>query len=222
MRLPFTHDQFLDVFAAFNTAWWPANVALWLLSALVLGTLAVRRADGRIVAALLALHWTWAGLVYHLGYFAAINPAAKLFGLLFVLQAALFVWFGVIRRPPTFSWGSAPRQWLSVAFCLYALAYPLLALASGLRWPRMPGFGVPCPTALLTVGLLLALRPRRLRGLGVMPLLWTVVGGSAAIVLQMTPDFALPLGGAVLLLYLLAPGVLRRRRVARPAPGGTP
>lgn len=53
MRLPFDHDQFLDVFAAFNTAWWPATVALWLLTALVLGTMAVRRADGRVVAALL-------------------------------------------------------------------------------------------------------------------------------------------------------------------------
>ncbi len=33
MNLPFSHDAFLDVFGAYNTALWPAVVALWLATA---------------------------------------------------------------------------------------------------------------------------------------------------------------------------------------------
>ena len=36
MRLPFTHDEFLDVFGAYNTLLWPLEVILWLLTATVL------------------------------------------------------------------------------------------------------------------------------------------------------------------------------------------
>ena len=33
MRLPFTHEQFLDAFAAYSTALWPAALLLWLATA---------------------------------------------------------------------------------------------------------------------------------------------------------------------------------------------
>jgi hypothetical protein len=214
MNLPFTHDQFLDVFAAYNRALWPGAALLWLLTLAALVLLARNRLRPRLAGTLLALHWAWAAVAYHLAFFAAINPAARLFGGLFVLQAVLFLWFGVRRADFQATWGRRPHQVLSLVFCAYALAYPLLALATGLRWPRMPSFGVPCPTTLLTVGLLLGLAPRRLRGLSVIPLVWCLVGGSAALTLGIRPDLMLLLGAAVLVWYAAAPGTL-----ARP-PGG--
>jgi len=33
MQLPFTHDQFLDVFAAYNRTLWPAAALLWIATA---------------------------------------------------------------------------------------------------------------------------------------------------------------------------------------------
>jgi len=103
---------------------------------------------------------------------------------------------------------------LSLVFCAYALAYPLLALATGLHWPRLPSFGVPCPTTLLTVGLLLGLAPRRLRGLSVIPWLWCLVGGSAALVLGVRPDLMLWVAAVVLGWYVVAPGPLAGSRTA--------
>jgi len=94
---------------------------------------------------------------------------------------------------------------LSVAFALYALACPVLALASGLRWPRMPAFGVPCPTTLFTVALLSALEPGRHRALGVIPLIWSLIGGSAALVLGVLPDWALFIGALCLAAYAAGP-----------------
>jgi len=214
MRLPFTHDQFLDVFAAYNSALWPVAALLWLVTLAALALLARGRLAPRLVGALLAAHWAWAGMAYHLAYFAAVNPAARLFGGLFILQAALFLWFGVRRPGLQVTWGSRPHQVLSLVFCVYALAYPLLALATGLHWPRMPSFGVPCPTTLLTVGLLLGLGPRRLRGLSVIPWLWCLVGGSAAGLLGIRPDLMLLLGALVLAWYVVAPGPLEGSRAA--------
>jgi hypothetical protein len=208
MNLPFTHDQFLDVFALYNGALWPVAVLLWLVTVAALAALAMHRLSPRLVGLLLAIHWTWAGIAYHVAYFAAINPAARLFGGLFVVQAALFLWFGVRGSGLEVAWGRRPHQILSAVFCVYAVAYPLLAVASGLRWPRMPSFGVPCPTTLLTVGLLLGLAPWRLRGLSAIPVAWCLVGGSAAIVLGIRPDLMLLAGAALLALHALAPAVL--------------
>lgn len=215
MRLPFTHDQFLDVFAAYNRGLWLGAALLWLLTLAALLLLVARgRLGSRVMGALLALHWGWAGIAYHLAFFAAINPAARLFAGLFVLQAVLFFWFGVWRGSLQIAWGRRPHQVLSGVFCVYALAYPALAIVTGLHWPRMPSFGVPCPTTLLTVGLLLGLAPRQLRGLSVIPWVWCLVGGSAALLLGVRPDLMLFLGAVVLTWYVTAPGTLAGSRAA--------
>ncbi len=96
-----------------------------------------------------------------------------------------------------------------------------MGLATGLRWPRLPAFGVLCPTTLLTVGLLLGLEPRRQRGLGVVPILWCVVGGSAAFALGIRPDLMLLVGAVILLLYAAAPSTLAGHREPMAAQPGT-
>ena len=78
-----------------------------------------------------------------------------------------------------------------------ALAYPGAAIVLGLSYPRSPTFGVPCPTAILTAGLLLLVPTREARRLGVIPLAWSAIGGSAA--------FLLDVRGAALAAALLHP-----------------
>jgi Family of unknown function (DUF6064) len=208
MGLPFTHDQFLDVFAAYNSALGPAVVLLWLVTLAALLMLLRGRLKPWMAGALLAVHWAWSGIAYHWAYFAAINPAARVFGALFVVQALLVLWFGVRRPGLAVTWGRRGHQRLSAFFCAFALAYPFLAMASGMHWPRMPAFAVPCPTTLLTVGLLVGLEPRHLRGLFVIPLLWCLVAGSAALQLGILPDFMLFAGAVALLVYGVAPRLL--------------
>jgi hypothetical protein len=211
MRLPFTHGQFLDVFGAYNGALWPGALVLWVVTVAALVLLARGRLGPRLAGGLLALHWAWSGIAYHLAFFAAINPAARLFGGLFVVEAGLLYWLGVGSRRMRVAWGARPHQLLSIVFCVYAVAYPLLAFASGLQWPRMPSFGVPCPTVLLTVGLLLGLAPRQERGLAVIPVVWCLVGGSAAVVLGVAPDLMLLVGAVVLTSYVVVPRALAGR-----------
>jgi hypothetical protein len=144
MQLPFTKDQFFDLFAAYNEAWWPALVALWLASLLAsLLLLSSRQPRDRWISALLAAHWAWSGLVYHAVFFTRINPPAAIFASLFLVQSALFVWVGVVQgrlsfAPSRNAW--APVAWVVVA---YSLIYPAISAVQHMSVSRVPMFGVP-------------------------------------------------------------------------------
>lgn len=205
MQLPFTHDQFLDVFGAYNRALWPAAILTWLLTAAAIVALYRRGPSAsRLVATVLAFHWGWAGIAYHVAFFRSINPAADLFGAVFVLQAALLLWRGVAGSQLSFQPSSSSWGRVGGALIAYALLYPAIGLALGLAYPRIPSFGVPCPTAILTAGLLLLAPRREARLLSAIPVLWAVVGGSAAVLLNIHADFALVVAGLLLLVFAAA------------------
>lgn len=201
MQLPFTRDQFFDLFAAFNTALWPALAALWIASlAVSLLLLSSRRPANRAVSALLAAHWAWSGLAYHAAFFTRINPAAWIFAALFLLQAALFIWMGVVRGRLSFV--STRNGWTAIArlFVAYSLLYPAINAAQHLTVSRIPAFGVPCPTTIFTAGLLMLAAPRS-RALAVIPVLWSLIAGSAAVLLDVRADYALPVAGIALAIF---------------------
>jgi hypothetical protein len=210
MELPFTHEAFLDVFGAYNLAWWPAAVALWVASAWVAWVwMRQGRVDGRAVSSLLAVQWAWSGIVYHWIYFRPINPAAAIFAVGFVGQAALFAWLAATSRG-RLSGGVTLRGVLGGVLVGYALVYPFLGLAFGLQYPRLPLFAVPCPTTLLTAGWLLAATGVP-RVVNIVPLAWAAVGSSAAFALGIQADRALVAAGLVLAIDTVAPTVLGAR-----------
>jgi hypothetical protein len=98
MGLPFSTEQFLGVFERYNQAIWPAQVVAYILG-LAAVTLVLRPSGpgNRMIGAILAFFWLWMGAVYHLTYFSAINPAAIIFGVLFVAQGVLWLVVGVVR-----------------------------------------------------------------------------------------------------------------------------
>ena len=189
--MPFTHEQFLDLFGLYNAQLWPAVVGLWIASIAAVvqyfrGRLTMRSAIG-----LLVVHWAWSGVVYHAAFFTRINPAAWLFAALFVLEAGLLARYAMARRPMPATDTTLMRSRVAEAFLVSALAYPGLVLVTGLDLPRAPLFAVPCPTTLLTAGLLLAMAPSVPRSLSVVPVLWAMVGGVAAVTFRVIPDVLL-------------------------------
>src|SRR5215217_423958 len=98
MQLPFTREEFFDLLAAYNGELWPAVVALWAASVLAVVRLGCSwRPRDRWISGLLVVHWAGFAMAYHVAFFTRINPAAWLFATIFLLQAALFFWLGVIR-----------------------------------------------------------------------------------------------------------------------------
>lgn len=202
--LPFTHAQFIEVFARYNVNVWPAQVVAYVLAIAMLAAIAVRwRHSGRFVTGGLALMWLWTGIAYHGIHFSTINTAAYLFAALFVMQAMLLLQTalaGPLRFNGAALAASAPGGWALVGYA--AVLYPLLGLWLGQPLAALPMFGItPCPVTIFTFGVLLladASVPRRLL---VVPVLWSLIGGSAAVLLQVPQDWVLLL--CVLTLVLL-------------------
>ena len=216
--MPFSESQFLDVFRHYNEAVWPAQLALAALGVAAVA-IAVRGGSrsGALVGVSLAVLWAWAGLVYHVGFFRGINPAATIFGAAFVVQAVLLAWAGLSPGRLAFDVGRDVRGTLGLVLVAWALAvYPAAGLLLGHRYPAMPTFGLPCPLTILTIGLLVWAGPRAPRVLMVIPLLWSAIGTIGAFRLGMPEDLSLAAAALVGLSSLVRHPV-RPHFHARPA-----
>ena len=215
MNVPFTVDQFLDVFRRYNEAVWPSQ---WLLHALALTVIVLalrgRPHAGRTVSGILAFLWLWAAVIYHLAFFSSIDGAALLFAALFLLEAVLLFAIGVSRGRLAFRVRADGAGLAGAAMVVYALiVYPLLGYGFGHHYPASPTFGVPCPTTIFTLGILLWAAPPVPWSVLVVPIVWAVVATVAALDLGMREDLGLTLAAIV------TPGVtwLRGRRERRRA-----
>lgn len=218
MNPPFTVEEFFGVFSAYNQGVWPAQPLLLLLGVVAL-VLALRAAPGagRVLLLILAFLWAWVGVAYHMVHFTAINPPAWVFGALFLVQAVLFAaeaYRGRIRFAPS------PHAfgWVGGLFLAYALViYPLIGLAQGHAYMASPTFGAPCPTTIFIFGLLLWTRGRVPGYLLAIPLLWSIVGMSAALSLGVLQDLGLVVAGVVGTVMIVV-----RNRKLRAAGDGVP
>lgn len=192
--MPFTIDDFLDVFHRYNDAVWPAQWILLILALIAVGAALRARRPTRAPVLILAVLWLWMGIVYHLAFFRSINRAAIVFGALFIVQAGVFGWLALRKPAVRFTVGrdaAGVLGGLMIAFSL--IIYPTLGWLAGHRYPAAPTFGLPCPTTLFTFGLLLWMQPSLPRRVLVIPALWSVIATVAAFQLGMVEDFSLPL-----------------------------
>jgi hypothetical protein len=199
MRPPFTVHEFFAVFARYNEAVWPMQLVLLALAFVAVG-LAFRggKVPSRLVSGTLGLLWVWMAVEYHFAQFAIVNPAARAFGVLFLIQAGLILWFGALtdrlafERPPGLR---AVAGWLLLAYGL--VAYPVIGILAGHEYLSSPTFGVPCPTTIYTLGLFCFARRPLPASLLVVPILWAAVGSSAALFLRVPQDLGLLAAGLV-------------------------
>lgn len=120
--------------------------------------------SNKVISGILALFWFWIGVVYHWSFFASINPAARLFGALFVLQGMIFVFEGIIRDHLDFSFGKDWRSAAGIVLMLFGpIVYPTLGYFLGHTYPSTPTFDLPCPITIFTIGALFLANCRRRR-----------------------------------------------------------
>jgi len=207
MKIPFSQDQFFSVFEAYNLSLWPIPI---LLIGLGVVCIVVMVKNGlkysRILFSVLSFFWVWMGVVYHILYFSSINRAAYLFGSVFIVQGLVFLYFGVIKQKIKFNFNLDLSGIIGLVLIIYALvAYPIISHFVGHVYPRSPTFGVPCPTTIFTFGLLLYSTTRVPWFMVLVPLLWTLIGFSAALNLSVKEDFGLAMAGLlaspILLFY---------------------
>lgn len=198
MKIPFTKEAFFQVFADYNTAVWPMQLVLLALAVFwFIRLMRGHSEQGRWIFATLMLFWLWMGIVYHVLFFWRINPVALWFGILFVAQG-LAMLYHITQAgwhvQLTHSW----KAWAGMMLIFYALAlYPLLGYLMGHRYPTAPTFGVPCPTTIFTLGVLMLVKEKLPWFAYVIPVLWSLIGFSAALNLGVYEDMGLVLAGVV-------------------------
>jgi hypothetical protein len=175
--------------------------------------------SGRAAAAILVVMWAWVGWAFHLERYATINLAAPYFAALFGIEALLLTWSGVIRGKLRFAESdsiaaqgrSIAAQGRSIAaqarsiaahgrsiaaqagFVIVAfsvLINPLIGILAGREWSQVSLFGLgPDPTAMATIGALLAVRGKS-RWLPIaFALAWCVVATLTAIAMGSIEGF---------------------------------
>lgn len=195
MTPPFSASEFFAVFARYNQTFWPLPL-IYGLGAVAAVLMALRRPEsGRAVVAFLGFLWAWMAVAYHWLFFREINPAAAAFAGVFLAAAAGLIWFAWRRRVRL-----DPRSGRLAAvgwgFVVYALVvYPVVGHFLGHAYPAQPTFGLPCPTTIYTMGVLLWVRGRVPWGLLVIPALWSVIGFSAVWSFGVLQDAVLPVAG---------------------------
>lgn len=198
--LPFTREQFVAVFADYNPSVWPAQILAYLLGlGMVILLFRRSRAGDRAIGAGLAAMWAWTGIAYHWFYFSSINKAALVFGALFVLQGMILFFGAVLRDHLRFGSHAGPTAWLGWAFVVYAaVLYPLIGSWTGHQYPEIPTFGItPCPVTIFTFGLLMLTTAPVSRWVFVIPFVWSLIGGSAAFLLNVPQDWLLLASGFI-------------------------
>lgn len=192
--MPFTQDQFFGIFAAYNTAIWPLPLLTYLLGAVAVGLTFWRSKVATIlISVILALMWLVNGVAYHWSFFAEINPVARGFGILFVVQALLLICAPFVATFYRIEARRDARTVFGVGLVAFAaFVYPALGWLAGHAYPAVPVFGVaPCPTTIFTIGILLLGTWKVARWLLIVPAIWALIGGSAAVLLNVPQDFGL-------------------------------
>jgi hypothetical protein len=197
MKTPFTIEQFFEVFRKYNEAVFPIQILFYLACAFILfEALKPTARTGTVLSMVLASYWLWMGIVYHFTFFTVINKAAYAFGVLFILQGILFISLGVLQDKLSFKLHYDAYGVMGMAFIFYALiVYPLAGYMLGHRYPASPTLGLPCPTTIFTFGLLLLCDKKCPIVLLIIPLIWSLIGLSAAFQFGMLEDIGLPVSG---------------------------
>jgi hypothetical protein len=205
VNTPFTKSDFLDVFARYNQASSAVAFVLVVMAlTAALGVVQQWQHRDRWASGVLGVLWMWSGVVFHLAFFADVNPAAIAFGVLFVVQGLGFLWRGVLRHEIVLHLQLKNARGITGSLVMiYAIVvYPLISAAIGHRWPHTPTFGAPCPVDLFTLGLLLWTKSPVPRLLLAVPLGWAVVASAAAWEFGMHEDWGLAAAAVTAVLWL--------------------
>lgn len=199
MELPFTIEEFLNIFKTYNQSVFPLQIVFNLIAIYSIFLLFKTKSySGKFISGALTFFWLWIGIVYHLLFFTVINKAAYFFAALFVIQGILFFIFGFYKKHFSFSYKKDFYGIIGLIFFTYALIiYPVLGHILGHQYPYSPTFGLPCPTTIFTFGVLLFSEKRIPFYLILIPLIWSIIGFGAALNLSIYEDFGLLIAGII-------------------------
>lgn len=207
-------DLFFQRMVEYNTAIWPMQVVTYLLGIGVV-LLAMKRwtFSSQVIALILAAFWIFNGVVELMVFFGSVSRQYYFWGSVWIGQGLLLVLMGVFQRTLDFAIHKRWPDYLGLSVIAFALLiYPLLGYASGHGFPQGPVFGVaPCPVCIFTCGVLLFNKRRTPIALVMIPLIWSLMGTFAVVILRVYADLGEVIVGVATALVIMH----NNRRVAQ-------
>jgi len=204
MNIPFTPEQFFEIFAKYNSAIFPVQILILLMGvACVLLIHSSKPYKDKLIVGFIGLLWLWIGIAYHLTFFTEINKAAFVFGGLFIIQGILFFSDAFKGNRLTFAFNQSINDYIGYFFIIFGLIiYPVIGYFTNASAVHTISLGLPCPSTIFTFGLLMLAGSKIPRYLLIIPLLWALVGSTAALKFGVYQDVML-LVSAVIALYFI-------------------
>jgi hypothetical protein len=205
MKTPFSVEEFLGVFSNYNQSVFPIQFIFYLLGIIVVFlTLNPIPQSSRIISFILSFFWIWMGLVYFFTFFSAISPAAYFFGTLFLIQGVLFLYYGVYKDKLSFKFHHDRNGITGLSLVLFALiVYPVLNYMFGHTYPASPSFGLPCPTTIFCLGILLQQEGKLPVSIYIVPMAWSVIGFTAALKFGIIEDTGLLISALLTIILVI-------------------
>lgn len=212
MKTPFTIEQFFEVFRNYNQSVFPLQILFYIIAAFIIYLIIKpSHKSHKAINIILAFFWLWMGVVYHFIFFTTINKAAYIFAIFFTLQSVLFLIYGVFQEKLSFKFRFDQFGITGLVLIIFALIiYPIFGYFFGHIYPVSPTFGLPCPTTIFTLGVLLQCSKKFPVIILIIPVIWSFIGFTAAFQFGIFEDTGLLISGLLTVIMLL----LRNRKLS--------
>ncbi len=201
----FTLERFLNYASRYNLDLYPAQYLMLGLGLIAILTVFFRTEhSSRFISAILAFFYGWIGIQFYMIYFKDFMPIPFVFGILFIIQALIFILEGTIRNRISFQFKSDLYGLTGALLLFYALfGYQALEYLFGRGYPEILSFGMfPCPTVIFSLGILLWTGKKFPPYILIFPIINALSGFIPAFMIGIIEDIGLIISG-LLVLFLL-------------------
>lgn len=210
MELPYSVEVYFAQMADYNVRWFVGVIsglilAVVMLTILVFLPLQKTSRLSRLCGFYLGLAWVWIGVFHQIDMMAELNFMAPVYGVLWIAQGGLILWFCGINEKIKFQFKNNVTGRAGLFLCLVGITfYPAGLMIVGHDWMSLSFIGTaPEPTLIFTTGLLLLAHQKNVRFLFVIPACGAGVVGLSAWLLHHPLDYLVPASVCFALLCLL-------------------
>jgi len=172
----FSQAAYYRQFELYNHAIWPLHIVAIILALLIIYLLWKKPGlAGRLIPAVLVVSWIWVAWAFLYQRFYQIHVVANWYAFIFILQAGLTSWYGIINKGFTHSVESQIRKNIGFVLVIFSvIVFPFITLMTGRSWLQFEMFALaPDPTVLATLGILLLYKVPK--ALYIIPLSWILL-----------------------------------------------
>ncbi len=200
-----TLERFLNYASMYNQELFPAQYLMLGLGLIAILLVFFRtKHSSRFISGILAFFYGWNGLLFYMGYFTEFMPIPFVFGILFIVQALLFIFEGTIRNRISFQFKADLYGLTGALLIFYGIfGYQALEYTLGRGYPEILSFGMfPCPTVIFSLGILLWTGKKFPPYILIFPLIHALNGFIPAFMIGIIEDIGLIISGLLVLFML--------------------